>query len=260
MAIDLGRTWALVPLRGLENAKMRLGAELDAEERLDLVVAMASRTLAAARDAEGLAGTVLVTADPGAARLATTFGARTLVQGLPGLNAALREARSLAVAAGATGILVLPIDLPAIDAAAIDAVLERARTAVIGGSTGALVAVVPDRHRDGTNALLVTPPAAIEPAFGEHSLVAHREAAATAGAIFLELDGPLTADVDTGADLLAAETAGRAEQAALAAGAGPARGHSGRDAARATAGQTHATAPGPDRHCPSRDPRGRTGR
>ncbi len=240
MATDLGRTWALVPLRGLENAKTRLGAELDAEERLDLVVAMAARTLAAARDARGLAGTVLVTADPEAARLATTFGARTLVQRLPGLNAAIREARSLAVAAGATSILVLPIDLPAIDAAAIDALIERARSAATGGSPPAIVAVVPDRHGTGTNALLVAPPTAIEPAFGERSFVAHREAAAGAGATFLELDGPLTADVDTGADLLAAETAGKGADAGHAAGqdghagraaGGPATDRGGRDAA-----------------------------
>ena len=232
MAIDLGRTWALVPLRGLENAKTRLGAELDAEERFDLVVAMASRTLAAARDAAGLAGTVLVTADPEAARLATTFGARTIVQRLPGLNAAIREARSVAVAAGATSILVLPIDLAAIDAAAIDALLDGAGSAANMASAAAIVAVVPDRHGLGTNALLVAPPAAIEPAFGERSLARHREAAAAAGAIFVELGGPLTADLDTGADLLAAEIAGRAERAEAAGRTtAPAVERGGRDAA-----------------------------
>lgn len=235
MAIDLDRTWALIPLRGLENAKTRLGAELDAEERFDLVVAMASRTLAAARDAAGLAGTVLVTADPEAARLATTFGAQTIVQRLPGLNAAIREARSVAVAAGATSVLVLPIDLAAVDAAAIDALLDGARsatTAASAASAAAIVAVVPDRHGLGTNALLVAPPTAIEPAFGERSLARHREAAAAAGATFVELGGPLTADLDTGADLLAAEIDGRAQRAEAAAqSSAPTVERGGRDAA-----------------------------
>ena len=205
---DFSRTWAIVPLRGLEDAKTRLGAELDAEERFDLVVAMASRTLGAARDARGLRGTVLVTADPAAARLATSFGARTLVQRLPGLNAAIREARGFAIGAGATAILVLPIDLAAIDAGAIDSLLARAAAAG-QGSPGTIVAAVADRHGTGTNALLVAPPSAVEPAFGEGSLGAHRRAATAAGAAFVELDGPLTADVDTGADLIAAELAGR---------------------------------------------------
>ncbi|HEX5589045.1 MAG TPA: 2-phospho-L-lactate guanylyltransferase [Candidatus Limnocylindrales bacterium] len=209
---DLERTWALVPLRGLEDAKTRLGAELDAEERLELVVAMASRTLAATRDAAGLAGTVLVTADPAAAELAEAFGARTLVQRLPGLNAALREARTVAVVAGATAVLVVPIDLPAISAAAIGDLLAAAQPAVADPGTE-LVVAVPDRHGTGTNALLVSPPETIQPAFGEGSFEAHRRAARTAGAAFLEVRGPLTVDVDTGADLLAAE-----------AGAGPTTG------------------------------------
>jgi 2-phospho-L-lactate guanylyltransferase len=212
---NLGSTWALVPLRGLEDAKTRLGAELDPEERLELVVAMATRTLAATRDARGIAGTVLVTADPAAADLATRFGARTLVQRLPGLNAALREARAVAVNLGATAILVLPIDLPAISPGVLENVLADAADlgATDAASTGGvrdrpLVLAVPDRHGGGTNALLVSPPAAIEPAFGEGSFAAHRAAAAGAGAAFRRHEGPLTLDVDTGADLLVAEAGG----------------------------------------------------
>jgi 2-phospho-L-lactate guanylyltransferase len=202
----LDATWALVPLRGLEDAKTRLGAELDPEERFELVVVMATRTLTAARDARGVAGTVLVTADPAAARLAEGFGAQTIVQRLPGLNAALREARAVALEQGATAILVLPIDLPAISAATIEAVLADAGTHRVPGRP--LVLAVPDRHGTGTNTLLVAPPGSIDPAFGEGSFAAHRASAEAAGAVFIRHDGPLTLDVDTGADLLAAEAAG----------------------------------------------------
>ena len=205
-AADLRSTWALVPLRGLEDAKTRLGAELDPEERVELVVAMATRTLAAARDARGIAGTVLVTADPAAAELAATFGARTIVQRLPGLNAALHEARAVAEGLGATAVLVLPIDLPAVSPATLEALLADAASAVRPGRP--LVLAVPDRHGSGTNALLVSPPGAIEPAFGEGSLRAHGDAAAAAGAIVHAHGGPLTVDVDTSADLLVAEAAG----------------------------------------------------
>lgn len=203
---DLGSTWALVPLRGLEDAKTRLGAELDPEERLELVIAMASRTLAATRDAAGIAGTVLVTADPAAAELAAAFGARTIVQRLPGLNAALREARAVAAQLGATAVLVLPIDLPAVSPAALEELLADGAGALEAGRP--LVAVVPDRHARGTNALLVSPPTAIEPSFGEGSLAAHTAAAVAAGAVVRQHGGPLTIDVDTGADLLVAEAAG----------------------------------------------------
>jgi len=228
---NLGSTWALVPLRGLEDAKTRLGAELDPEERLELVVTMATRTLAATRDARGIAGTVLVTADPAAADLATRFGARTLVQRLPGLNAALREARAVAVNLGATAILVLPIDLPAISPGALETVLADAADpgALDAASTGGvrdrpLVLAVPDRHGGGTNALLVSPPAAIEPAFGDGSFRAHASAAAAAGAAFRRHEGPLTLDVDTGADLLVAEAGGVGPDGV---GVGPGRGRHG---------------------------------
>ena len=203
---DPGTTWALVPLRGLETAKTRLGGELDAEERLELVTTMARRTLAATRDASGLAGTVLVTADPQAARLAAEYGAESLVQRIAGLNAAIREARAQAVARGATAVVVLPIDLAAVSAAAIDAVIEAAGTArQLPAADGGLVVVVPDRHGDGTNVLMVAPPTIVDPAFGPGSRAAHQALAAAAGAQYLELGGPLTFDVDTAEDLLAAE-------------------------------------------------------
>ena len=202
---NLSSTWALVPLRGLEDAKTRLGAELDPEERMELVIAMSTRTLTATRDAPGIRGTVLVTADPAAAALAEALGAVTLVQRLPGLNAALREARAIALDRGATAVLVLPIDLPAISAAEIRALLLEGAAQASPGRP--LVLAVPDRHGSGTNALLVSPPAAIEPAFGEGSFAAHRAAATAAGAVFVRHAGPLTLDVDTSADLLAAEAA-----------------------------------------------------
>jgi 2-phospho-L-lactate guanylyltransferase len=199
---DLGRTWAIVPLRGLETAKTRLGGQLDAEERLELVVAMAEQTLAATRDARHVAGTVLVTADPAAGELAERFGARPLVQRIAGLNGAIVEARAVAVAAGATAVVVLPIDLARVTSAAIDAAIEAADRAPVGRP---VVVLIPDRHGSGTNLLAIAPADAIEPAFGIDSRALHRAAAATAGATYLELGGPLTLDVDTADDLLTAQ-------------------------------------------------------
>lgn len=213
---DRAGTWAIIPLRGLESAKTRLGPALDAEERLELVIDMATRTLAATRDATAIGGTVLVTADPAAADLARTFGAVTLVQHLPGLNAALREARAEAIRQGAIATIVVPIDLPAIDAGVLDALLARITGPGIAGdrdgdSAGtpvAIVAIVPDRHGQGTNILYTSPPDVIDPQFGEGSLAAHRLAAIATGARVIELDGPLVLDVDTSDDLLVADGRG----------------------------------------------------
>ena len=211
-APDLTHTWAIVPLRGLETAKTRLGDELDAEERLELVVAMAERTLAGTRDARRIEGTVLVTADLAAAHLAERFGASTIVQRVAGLNEAIREARVVATTAGATAVLVVPIDLAAISAAALDEIVAAGSGAIDTSPSRPLVVVVPDRHGSGTNALLVSPPGAIEPAFGPGSRPAHASAAATADATYLELGGPLIDDVDTAEDLLALEGTARGDR------------------------------------------------
>jgi 2-phospho-L-lactate guanylyltransferase len=103
----------------------------------------------------------------------------------------------------ATAIVVLPADLPAITALAVDGLVEAG--ALAGGSNG-VVAIVPDRHGTGTNALLVSPAALVDPMFGPDSLARHRAAAVAAGAALVELDGPLSLDLDTTADLLAAES------------------------------------------------------
>jgi 2-phospho-L-lactate guanylyltransferase len=201
---DLARTWALVPIRGLETAKTRLGGDLDAEERRDLVVEMLVRTLVATRDAHRIAGTIVVTMDPAAAGIARDHRAIGLVERAPGLNGAISAARSVAVARGAGAVLVLPADLPAISAPTIDALLDAAAAAIRPESIG-LVALVTDQHRQGTNALLISPPHRIDPLFGPGSRELHRAAAAGAGASFVELDGPLGLDVDTTDDLEVAE-------------------------------------------------------
>ena len=205
---DLARTWALVPIRGLETAKTRLGGDLDAEERRDLVVDLLERTLRATRDARHIAGTIVVTMDPAAAGIARDHRAVGLVERAPGLNGAITAARSVAIARGATAVLVLPADLPAIDAEAVDGLVEAAARAAPSGSASGVVVLVGDRHGSGTNALLVTPPALIEPAFGPASRALHGAAARAGGATLVELEGPLALDVDTAADLVDAEALG----------------------------------------------------
>jgi 2-phospho-L-lactate guanylyltransferase len=194
LGASLDSVWAVVPIRGLATAKLR-------------------RTLAATRDARSLAGTVVVTKDPDVAGLAHDHRAVGLVERLPGLNEAIEAAGSVAIARGATAVLVLPADLPAVSPAAIDAFVATAAAALepegAGGPVApeALVALVTDRHGRGTNALLLSPPAVIGAAFGEDSRAAHRRAAAATGARYVEVDGPLGLDVDTPADLLVAAAA-----------------------------------------------------
>jgi 2-phospho-L-lactate/phosphoenolpyruvate guanylyltransferase len=189
-------------MRGLATAKTRLGPDLDAGTRRELAEVMLRRTLAATRDARSIAGTVVVTKDPDVAGLAHLHRGVGLVEHLPGLNEAIEAARSVAVARGATAVLILPADLPNVSAAAVDHLVDAGATH--GPSPGGLVLLVTDQHGRGTNALLLAPPGVIAPAFGPDSRSAHRAAARAAGGQLLEVDGPLSLDVDTPEDLVVA--------------------------------------------------------
>ena len=99
-----------------------------------------------------------------------------------------------AKALGASCVALLPGDCPLLDADELDAALERMRPG--------RVAVVPDRHGTGTNALFMAPPDAIGPAFGPGSCARHSERAERAGyEVAVEPLASLALDVDTPEDL-----------------------------------------------------------
>ncbi|HEX7492281.1 MAG TPA: 2-phospho-L-lactate guanylyltransferase [Candidatus Limnocylindrales bacterium] len=198
---------ALVPVRSLSGAKSRLGEPLDAEERGNLILGLLQRTVEQALAATRLASVVVVSLDSELLGRARAMGAATLLQESDGLNEGLNEAR-IAAGAEATAVMILPADLPAVAASAIDQLAKAAELAARVAPDGPVVALVPDRHGTGTNALLVAPPNAIPFCFGEGSRAAHEVAAAAAGATYLELDGPLTFDLDTPDDLLEADRRG----------------------------------------------------
>ncbi len=205
------RIVAIVPIGELEGAKSRLGGTLDAEERRDLVDRMFDRTVLATLATPGITETLVISPDREALATAAALSARTLLQRSQGLNRGLAEARDDALAGGADAIVVVPIDLPLVTPAALAELI--APLSVVAERP--LVVLAPDRHGRGTNALVLAPPAAIEFGFGGDSRAAHAACAADAGARYVEVDGPLSIDIDTPDDLLLVE--------ALATGATDAR-------------------------------------
>jgi 2-phospho-L-lactate guanylyltransferase len=195
-----GGVVAIIPVGTLTGAKSRLGAVLDAEERLDLALRLARTTIGAAVATPQIEETLVVTPDDAVRDLALELGARPIRQTTGGLNRGIDQGRDEAVAAGASAILILPIDLPEVSVDAIEAVLG-----ALDDARRPVVAIVADRHGRGTNALLIAPPNAIEPCFGGNSHAAHVAAARDAGARLVELDGPLAYDLDTPDDLLLAD-------------------------------------------------------
>src|SRR5918999_3061331 len=168
------RTAAVLPVKSFGQAKQRLGAAVGQPDRGELAAAMLGDVLDALRVVTGLGELIVVTAEPGAAAAARAAGAVLVDDPVEAgqSDAASRGVRA-ALARGAERALLVPGDCPALDPAEVGALLD--------GFAGAGLVIVPDRHGSGTNALLIEPPDAVEPAFGPGSFARHAVLGAAAG-------------------------------------------------------------------------------
>src|SRR6202035_39078 len=211
------RTAAVLPVKRFARAKQRLGASVAAPLRLALARAMVDDVLLALAQTAAIELTIVVTREPLAAAAASRQGAAVIEdEDESGQSAAVTLGVHRALAEGFDRVLCVPGDCPALDPAELEGLLSA--PASPSGVTGAepSVVVLPDRHGSGTNGLLLSPPAAILPAFGPGSCERHRQLALAAGiACRVEPLPSLLLDVDTGADLaaLGERLAGRGERA-----------------------------------------------
>jgi len=200
-----GRTIAVLPVKRFGAAKQRLEDDLSDGTRRALAEAMVTDVLIALRRAKGVDEVLVVSGETMAVALAAGYDAAAVVDDPEdaGHSAAAERGIQAALERGATRVLLVPGDCPALDPAEVDELLEDA-----DGVEPPDVVVVPDRHGDGTNALLLTPPDAIRPAFGPGSRERHERLAAEAGASCASIAIPtLGLDVDTGDDLAALRVA-----------------------------------------------------
>src|SRR3954451_18763350 len=153
------RIVAILPVKSFGRAKQRLGTAFP--DRPALAAAMVSDVLEALGQVEALSGVIVVTAEAFAAEAAREAGAEVV-------HDPAEVGQSAAVALGiahaeADRVLLVPGDCPALDPDEVTKLLAHS----------APVVIVPDRHGTGTNALLLTPPNVIGPAFGEGSFARH---------------------------------------------------------------------------------------
>ena len=120
-----GAVWAVVPVKPFDAAKTRLVSILDAAERTQLAGLMLEDVMAAlAASAHLLAGVIVVTADERAAKIAQKYDAVVIAENVPaGLNGAISQAIDSLAATPATGVIVVPADLPHLSAAEIERLL-----------------------------------------------------------------------------------------------------------------------------------------
>jgi 2-phospho-L-lactate guanylyltransferase len=190
------RTFAILPVKNFPNAKQRLSRGVEPQLRSQLAESMLYDVLGALR-LTAVDQVIVVTAGEEVARIAHEHGATVVRDSERGHNAAATCGIERALQMGAGRVLLVPGDCPALDPAELDELVQ-------SGPPQPSVVIVPDRHGTGTNALLITPPDALEPAFGPGSCQRHAALAQAAGIAHTIAPIPsLALDIDTPDDLAA---------------------------------------------------------
>jgi 2-phospho-L-lactate guanylyltransferase len=187
---------ALVPAKALDQAKGRLAELLTEHERRSLSLVMLADVLRALGSARGVDRTFVVSPDHDILRDAERGGADPIAQpsSLSGINEALKHALRVISLEEPTALLVLLADVPAVTGGEIETILG-----TLPRDVGAVIA--PSRAQ-GTSALALRPPDAIEFRFGPGSLAQHEREASARGVPLetLKIDS-LLHDVDEPEDL-----------------------------------------------------------
>ncbi len=210
----------VVPVKSFKNAKMRLASVLSAERRCDLMKCMLDDVLSAVASATEVEAITVVSSD---VEVVKWVNDRALDSNTPlrvfdpsfyqaddkacniseaplnnlaeaGLCQAYSAAAADLIARGVSTMLLLPADIPLVTKTEIQTLLA--------GHVSPGVSLVSAGADGGTNALLVSPPDIIAPAFGEQSCQRHMAYARAQGhePNILSVPG-LSLDIDTVEDI-----------------------------------------------------------
>ena len=155
-------TVGILPVKRFDAAHSRLAGLLGPEQRSRLAEATFLDALGKLRQSRRLDEIVVVTADPSVARHTRWLGNQLVEQSEDSGHSTRRQGAGVraALELGADRVAILPTDCPLMDPAEIDDRLGRTPRAAM---------IVPDHHGEGTNALVLSPPDAFQPAFGPDS-------------------------------------------------------------------------------------------
>ena len=186
--------YAVVPVKTLADSKRRLSSVFTPQERKELTLAMLEDVLNALQ-ASVVDETVIVGEDLAVEQVAKKFGASYLSANGASLNPTIEEATSWCMKKGSESVLVLPADVPLLDAKDINRIIE------LGKGGGSAVVLSPSQNW-GTNALFQNPPKLIPACFGPKSFLNHiREAYCKGIGVRLHFSSGLATDIDSAEDL-----------------------------------------------------------
>ena len=181
--------WVIIPVKPPGEGKLRLAEVLDMDARNRLVCAMLGCVVAAVSAARFVDRICIL----GASRHGQSAAIPLMSDPGGGLNAALTQALGEAAAAGVRRVVIIAADLPRLTPRDVET-LARAPA----------VAIAPDRHGTGTNAIALPLPQArgFTFAYGADSFAKHGAEACRLGLDIEVIASPgLARDVDVPNDL-----------------------------------------------------------
>jgi 2-phospho-L-lactate guanylyltransferase len=182
----------VIPIKGFEQAKDRLSGVLNADQRKLLARTTALGVIESVRPTS----LFVVCDNLEVSQWATLLGTTVVHQSQPGLNAAVQT--GVTAAQSFDRVMIVHSDLP---------LPNRLRELLDSTVASNTVSIVPDRHRDGTNVLIIPPDVGFEFHYGENSFEAHLAEATRLGLpLQIVIDNELALDIDTPDDLAALPT------------------------------------------------------
>lgn len=182
-------TWVVIPVKAADQGKLRLAEVLDDAARRNLVQAMLGKVVDAAQAAVTTGQTFILGPS------AHGFALPLLDDPGTGLNPALASAFADAERAGANRVVFIAGDLPQLTSRDVE---------LLSLAPDGAIAIAPDRHGTGTNAISLPVPAARDFTFvfGPDSFALHTEEARRIGLEFeaVQSNG-LMRDIDEPDDL-----------------------------------------------------------
>lgn len=191
------RVCAILPVKPFGDSKERLSTGLSGPQRQLIAEAMLRDVIAALGRTGEIDGLVVVTTDRRVSEICAASADAVVEDEMTGHSDAAITGAKWAIDHGFDRVVMLPGDCPLLEAGELDELVARTREDRIE------LAVVPDRMGTGTNALVISPPDAIAPAFGPGSRQRHIALGLAAARRTAEYEVPsLALDLDTEEDLL----------------------------------------------------------
>jgi 2-phospho-L-lactate/phosphoenolpyruvate guanylyltransferase len=185
----------LIPVKNLSSAKQRLASVLDQPARTALAQAMLHDVLTTLHGWKDRPPVALVTSDPYAVKLGGEYKFEIIPDlDNPGETGAIEMATRICVERGADNTLVIPADIPLIQAWELEEIMKQ------GPAAGSVL--VPAADGRGTNAAFRRPANLFPLRFGNDSFKPHHAAAQATGkpCVVLNLSG-IAVDIDNPSDL-----------------------------------------------------------